>query len=157
MQNLWFGNRSWWLTPPFKEGGSGRGGQRRARVREGKGPRAGSLWAMTADLTLPRQLGVPVRVALHVTYMCIHMCVHLHLPVYVGACMSTSLQFCLKTLPQGTSWVHYQEAFFFNAFINKTSVKYSVPRGEGRVASKYKSKTNWAGTEKAGGQGRLAL
>lgn len=157
MQNLWFGNRSWWLTPPFKEGGSGRGGQRRARVREGKGPRAGSSWAMTGDLTLPPGSWVCPCMRLCTSRTCVYTCVHPHLPVCVGACMSTSLQFWMKTLPHGTSWVHYQEAFFFNAFINKTSDKYSVPRGEGRVASKYKSKTNWAGTEKARGQGRPAL
>ena len=29
---------------------------------------------MMGDLTLPRQLGVPVRVSLHVMYTCVHVC-----------------------------------------------------------------------------------
>lgn len=104
----------------------------------------------------PRQLGVPVHAALHVTYMCVHVCA----PTLACMCRGMYVYFFTVLDENTPSWYQLSSlsgGFFFNAFINKTSDKYSVPRGEGRVASKYKSKTNWAGTEKARGQGRPAL
>lgn len=89
-----------------------------------------------------------------------HVHVYTHVCAPTLACICRGMYVYFTTVSENTPswyWLSSLSRGFFcclNAFINKTSDKYSVPRGEGRVASKYKSKMNWAGTEKARGQGR---